>query len=154
MIVNYFFYFFCYFFPYSTYVFYLSNVIIFYNNLVVSSNLWKTGPKKTGSNEPCYENSICSQELNLDNKCFQQAWRHHYKTVMILAADSEIWIIQRWTNFGLPHDNRAFPILVCSGKAAFAHSFYAWFQNRIRQKEFLVLTLCRWWREAFWQEQR
>ena len=33
-----------------------------------------------------------------------------------------------------------FLILVYSGKAAFAHNFYVWSQNRIHQTEFLVLT--------------
>jgi len=38
--------------------------------------------------EPCYENKTRSQELNLDNKCFQQSWKHHDKAVIKMAAVS------------------------------------------------------------------
>ncbi len=31
---------------------------------------------------PCYENKTRSQELNLDNKCFQQSWKYHDKAVI------------------------------------------------------------------------
>ena len=42
---------------------------------------------------PCYENKTRSQKLNLDNKCFQQLWKHHYKAVTVLAACSERLIV-------------------------------------------------------------
>jgi hypothetical protein len=32
----------------------------------------KKQSKEKGSNGPCYENKNRSQDLNLDNKCFQQ----------------------------------------------------------------------------------
>ena len=89
---------------------------------------------------PCYENKVHSQELNLDNKCFQQSWKHHNKAVIKLAAVSEILLMQR-IRLVLPHDSHASLIPVCTGKAVFVHSFYVWLQNRIHRKEFPVLTL-------------
>ena len=41
----------------------------------------------------CYENKTRSKKLNLDNKCFQQLWKHHYKAVTVLAAGSKILIV-------------------------------------------------------------
>lgn len=43
----------------------------------------------------CYENKTRSQELNLDNKCFQQSWKHHDKAVIKMAAVSEILVLQK-----------------------------------------------------------
>ena len=43
----------------------------------------------------CYENKTRSQELNLDNKCFQQSWKHHDKAVVKMAAVSEILVLQK-----------------------------------------------------------
>ena len=83
---------------------------------------------------PCYENKVHSQELNLDNKCFQQSWKHHNKAVIKLAAVSEILLMQR-IRLVLPHDSHASLIPVCTGKAVFVHSFYVWLQNRIHRKE-------------------
>ena len=51
----------------------------------------------------CYENKARSQELNLDNKCFQQSWKHHNKAVIKLAAVSEILLMQR-IRLVLPHE--------------------------------------------------
>lgn len=90
----------------------------------------------------CYENKARSQELNLDNKCFQQSCKHYDKAVIKTATVSEILVIKKIRRV-LLHGNHVFPIPVYNGKAAFAHSFYAWFQNRIRQITFLVSTLCR-----------
>ncbi len=42
-----------------------------------------------------YENKTRSQELNLDNKCFQQSWKHHDKAVIKMAAVSEILVLQK-----------------------------------------------------------
>lgn len=83
---------------------------------------------------PCYENKARSQELNLDNKCFQQSWKHHNKAVIKLAAVSEILLMQR-IRLVLPHGSHASLIPVCTGKAVFVHSFYVWLQNRIHRKE-------------------
>ncbi len=83
---------------------------------------------------PCYENKARSQELNLDNKCFQQSWKHHNKAVIKLAAVSEILLMQR-IRLVLPHGSHASLIPVCIGKAVFVHSFYVWLQNRIHRKE-------------------
>ncbi len=83
---------------------------------------------------PCYENKARSQELNLDNKCFQQSWKHHNKAVIKLAAVSEILLMQR-IRLVLPHGSHASLIPVCTGKAVFVHSFYVWLQNRILRKE-------------------
>ena len=59
-----------------------------------------------------------------------------------MAAVSEILVLQK-IRLALPHDSHASLIHVCIGKAVFVHSFYVWLQNRIRQKEFPVLTLYR-----------
>ena len=91
---------------------------------------------------PCYENKACSQELNLDNKCFQQSWKHHNKAVVKLAAVSEILLMQR-IRFVLLHGSHASLIPVCTGKAVFVHSFYVWLQNRIHRKECLALAWCK-----------
>ena len=90
----------------------------------------------------CYENKARSQELNLDNKCFQQSWKHHNKAVVKLAAVSEILLMQR-IRFVLPHGSHASLIPVCTGKAVFVHSFYVWLQNRIHRKECLALAWCK-----------
>ena len=46
--------------------------------------------KQSHNKAPCYENKTRSQELNLDNKYFQQSWKHHDKAVVKMAAVSEI----------------------------------------------------------------
>ncbi len=92
--------------------------------------------------EPCYENKTRSQELNLDNKCFQQSWKHHDKAVIKMAAVSEILVLQK-IRLALPHGSHASLIHVCIGKAVFVRSFYVWLQNRIHQKECLALAWCK-----------
>ena len=92
------------------------------------------------TDEHCYENKARSQELNLDNKCFQSSWKHHNKAVIKLAAVSEILLMRR-IRLVLSHGSHASLIPVCTGKAVFVHSFYVWLQNRIHRKEFPVLTL-------------
>ena len=91
---------------------------------------------------PCYENKTRSQELNLDNKCFQQSWKHHDKAVIKMAAVSEILVLQK-IRLALPHGSHASLIHVCIGKAVFVRSFYVWLQNRIHQKECLALAWCK-----------
>ena len=91
---------------------------------------------------PCYENKTRSQELNLDNKCFQQSWKHHDKAVIKMAAVSEILVLQK-IRLALPHGSHASLIHVCIGKAVFVRSFYVWLQNRIHRKECLALAWCK-----------
>ena len=100
---------------------------------ILSTMLLKLPTLKMGF-APCYENKARSQELNLDNKCFQQSWKHHNKAVIKLAAVSEILLMQR-IRLVLPHGSHASLIPVCTGKAVFVHSFYVWLQNRIHRKE-------------------
>ena len=57
-----------------------------------------------------------------------------------MAAISEILLLLRKANFGLLHDSHAFPLPVYNGKAVFAHSSYALFQNRIRQTSAMSLS--------------
>ena len=90
----------------------------------------------------CYENKTRSQELNLDNKCFQQSWKHHDKAVIKMAAVSEILVLQK-IRLALPHGSHASLIHVCIGKAVFVRSFYVWLQNRIHRKECLALAWCK-----------
>ena len=92
--------------------------------------------------ELCYENKTRSQELNLDNKCFQQSWKHHDKAVIKMAAVSEILVLQK-IRLALPHGSHASLIHVCIGKAVFVRSFYVWLQNRIHRKECLALAWCK-----------
>ena len=39
---------------------------------------------------------LVAKNLNLDNKCFQQSWKHHNKAVIKTAAVSEILVIQKY----------------------------------------------------------
>ena len=85
---------------------------------------------------------LVAKNLNLDNKCFQQSWKHHNKAVIKMAAVSEILVLQK-IRLVLPHGSHASLIHVCIGKAVFVRSFYVWLQNRIHQKECLALAWCK-----------
>ncbi len=71
----------------------------------------------------CYENKTRSQKLNLDNKYFQQSYKHYDKAVIKLAAVSEILVLQK-IRLGFPHGSHASLIHICIGKAVFVRSFY------------------------------
>ena len=81
---------------------------------------------------------------------------NNYESITIKQSQYWLPVVRDWSylrkaSFELPHDNHVFPIPVYNEKAVFVHSAYVLFQNRIRQIEFLVLTLCRWWQEVFGQ---